>query len=65
MKRVFANCFRRLRRGSSSLRGITTTIEFSAPIEQHNHGVVPKPEQLTLLEERAEYVARQLGRGYE
>lgn len=36
---------------------------FSAHIEQHNHGVVPKPEQLMLLEERAEYVSRQLGRG--
>ena len=35
---------------------------FSAHIEQHNHGVVPKPEQLMLLEERAEYVAQQLGR---
>lgn len=34
---------------------------FSAHIEQHNHGVVPKPEQLMLLEERAEYVAQQLG----
>ena len=36
---------------------------FSAHIEQHNHGVVPKPEQLMLLEERAEYVARQLDEG--
>ena len=33
---------------------------FPANIRQHNHGVVPKPEQLVLLDERAEYIAEQL-----
>lgn len=33
---------------------------FPANIRQHNHDVVPKPEQLVLLDERAEYIAEQL-----
>ncbi|NTU53380.1 MAG: Dam family site-specific DNA-(adenine-N6)-methyltransferase [Chlorobiaceae bacterium] len=33
---------------------------FPANIRQHNHGVIPKPEQLVLLDERAEYIAEQL-----
>jgi DNA adenine methylase len=33
---------------------------FSANIRQHNHGVAPKPEQLVLLDERAEYISQQL-----
>lgn len=35
---------------------------FDANIEEHNHGVRPKPEQLMLFEERAEYMTQQLGR---
>lgn len=38
---------------------------FPAQIEQHNHGVEPKPEQLLLLEERAHYIAQQVGCGAE
>jgi len=35
---------------------------FDANIEEHNHGVRPKPEQLMLFEERAEYIIHQLRR---
>jgi DNA adenine methylase len=35
---------------------------FEADVEQHNHGIRPKPEQLTLFEERAEYIIHQLDR---
>lgn len=35
---------------------------FGANIERHNHGVQPKPEQLILFEERAEYITQQLSR---
>jgi DNA adenine methylase len=35
---------------------------FEANIERHNHGVQPKPEQLMLFEERAEYITQQLSR---
>jgi DNA adenine methylase len=35
---------------------------FEASIEEHNHGIRPKPEQLMLFEERAEYITQQLSR---
>jgi len=35
---------------------------FSANIRNHNHGVERKPEQLVLLDDRAEYIARQPSR---
>lgn len=35
---------------------------FEANVEQHNHGVRPKPEQLMLCEERTEYITQQVGR---
>jgi len=43
-------------------RSIVEALVFNFPanIRQHNHGVVPKPEQLLLLEERAEYMSQQL-----
>lgn len=43
-------------------RSIVEALVFNFPanISQHNHGVVPKPEQLVLLEERAEYMSQQL-----
>ena len=33
---------------------------FKANVKEHNHGIEPKPKQLTLLEERAEYIAKAL-----
>lgn len=43
-------------------RSIVEALVFNFPanISQHNHGVVPKPEQLVSLEERAEYMSQQL-----
>ena len=38
---------------------------FPANIRKHNHGLQPKPEQMTLLEERAEYITQQASRAYE
>ncbi len=35
---------------------------FEANIKRHNHDVCPQPEQLMLCEDRAEYIAQQLGR---
>jgi DNA adenine methylase len=35
---------------------------FEANITEHNYGVMPKPEQLALFEERAEYITQQLSR---
>lgn len=35
---------------------------FPANIQKHNHGIEPKPEQLMLLEERAEYIIQQVSR---
>jgi DNA adenine methylase len=35
---------------------------FEANIEKHNYGVRPKPEQMVLFEERAEYITLQLDR---
>jgi len=35
---------------------------FSANIRKHNYGIEPKPEQLALFEERAEYITQQLNR---
>lgn len=35
---------------------------FPAAIEKHNHGVELKPEQMILLEERSQYITRQLSR---
>ncbi|MBI3985466.1 MAG: Dam family site-specific DNA-(adenine-N6)-methyltransferase [Lentisphaerae bacterium] len=37
---------------------------FPANIRKHNHGVEPKPEQMMLLEERAEYITQQVSRAY-
>jgi DNA adenine methylase len=37
---------------------------FPANIRKHNHGVEPKPEQMVLLEERAEYITKQVSRAY-
>ncbi len=38
---------------------------FPANIKKHNHGIEPKPEQMILLDKRAEYITRELGRTYE
>lgn len=38
---------------------------FPANIQKHNHGMEPKPEQMMLLEERAEYITQQVSRAYE
>jgi DNA adenine methylase len=38
---------------------------FPANIRKHNHGVEPKREQMILLEERAEYITKQVRRVYE
>jgi len=38
---------------------------FPANIRKHNYGLQPKPEQMTLLEERAEYITQQASRAYE
>lgn len=38
---------------------------FPANIRKHNHGLEPKPEQMVLLEERAEYITQQVSRAYE
>lgn len=48
-------------------RSIVEALVFNFPanIKKHNHGVEPKPEQMILLEERAEYITRQVGRVYE
>ena len=48
-------------------RSIVEALVFNFPanIKKHNHGVEPKPEQMILLEERAEYITQQLGRVYE
>jgi DNA adenine methylase len=48
-------------------RSIVEALVFNFPanIRKHNHGVEPKPEQMILLEERAEYITQQLGRVYE
>jgi DNA adenine methylase len=35
---------------------------FPANIRKHNHGMEPKPEQMMLLEERAEYITQQVRR---
>ena len=35
---------------------------FPANIKKHNHGIEPKPEQMILLDKRAEYMTRELGR---
>jgi DNA adenine methylase len=35
---------------------------FPANIKKHNHGIEPKPEQMILLDKRAEYITRELGR---
>lgn len=35
---------------------------FKANVEKHNHGIQPKPEQLMLFEERAQYITQQIGR---
>lgn len=48
-------------------RSIVEALVFNFPanIQKHNHGVEPKPEQMILLEERANYITQQLGRVYE
>ncbi|MBI4023625.1 MAG: Dam family site-specific DNA-(adenine-N6)-methyltransferase [Verrucomicrobia bacterium] len=38
---------------------------FPANIRKHNHGMEPKPEQLVLLEERAEYITQQVSQACE
>lgn len=38
---------------------------FPANIQKHNHGLKPRPEQMILLEERAEYITQQVSRAYE
>lgn len=38
---------------------------FPANIRKHNHGAEPKPEQLVLLEERSDFIERQLSQAYE
>jgi len=38
---------------------------FPANIRKHNHGVEPKPEQMMLLEDRAQYITQQVRRAYE
>ncbi len=38
---------------------------FPANIQKHNHGMEPKPEQMMLLEERAEYITQQVSGTYE
>lgn len=38
---------------------------FPANIRKHNHGIEPKPEQMVLLEERAEYITQQVSREYD
>ncbi len=45
-------------------RSIVEALVFNFPanIRSRNHGVEPKPEQMILLEERAEYITRQLCR---
>lgn len=45
-------------------RSIVEALVFNFPanILQHNHGVEPKPEQMVLLEERAEYITQQVSR---
>lgn len=35
---------------------------FHANIRKHNHGIEPKPEQMTLLEEREKYITQQVSR---
>ncbi len=38
---------------------------FPANIRKHNHEMEPKPEQMILLEKRAEYITRQVNRARE
>lgn len=38
---------------------------FPANLQKHNHGMVAKAEQMTLLEQRVEYITQQIGQIYE
>lgn len=48
-------------------RSIVEALVFNFPanIRKHNHGMEPKPKQMILLEERAQYITQQVGRAYE
>jgi DNA adenine methylase len=47
-------------------RSIVEALVFNFPanIRKHNHGIEPKPKQMILLEERAQYITQQVGRAY-
>lgn len=38
---------------------------FTGSVSKHNHGVELKPQQMVLLEQRAEYITQQVGRAHE
>ena len=48
-------------------RSIVEALVFNFPanIRKHNHGIEPKPEQMILLEERAEYITKKVSQAYE